>query len=98
MKYNESRLQCDSVIGNSGVFGPQLILYPNPTSDFFTVEVLGLTNYNLNVFDNRGRLVFLEENIQKSKNKFFLGRLAAGVYTVSIISNQFVISEKLVVY
>jgi PKD repeat protein len=68
-------------------------IYPNPTSDFITIELSKVTNSNLKVFSLDGRQII---NLNVSSDKYILNvsALVTGTYVLQIV-NENGISQKL---
>jgi hypothetical protein len=62
----------------------QFVIYPNPTSAQFTVEIPSdITDAWIYVYDGVGRLV-LERKANESKERLDLTSFASGVYRVAV--------------
>jgi hypothetical protein len=62
----------------------KLMIYPNPTSGVFTVEVPeGVTHARVYVYDGLGRLV-VDEAVEGPKQRFDLSAYARGVYRITV--------------
>jgi hypothetical protein len=72
-----------------------LKIYPNPAQNNFTVETNATEKQTLQLFDVNGKLV-LAQTINE-KTIIDAGNLNAGVYSLSIISNEGVLTKKLVI-
>lgn len=68
---------------------PDIIkVYPNPASDFFTVETPdSLSGIMLELFDVNGRLV-IRENILQPVQRIFTRELSSGLYFYRVISTE----------
>ena len=65
----------------------KLTIYPNPTSDYVIINSDTLGNYEYNVYDSSGKMVFEEKD--KFDNKISLNGITKGIYFIEIISNEF---------
>jgi len=73
-------------------------IYPNPTSDVFTVELPNeLINSNIHIFDQLGKLVYSYENLENLNKVQITENLVPGIYTIKIENDAMVSSNKLVV-
>jgi len=68
-------------------------LYPNPSGG--TVYIEASKNYQVRIFNNLGKLVYLGSFIQ-GKNSLQLNELASGIYTVQLFSGEGTVVLKLV--
>jgi hypothetical protein len=76
-----------------------LLLYPNPASDHFEINVEGLTgNYTLTIVNNLGELI-AQQVISNPKNRFIyhLPELARGIYTIRLYNTEHVYSSRLMI-
>ncbi len=72
----------------------ELKVYPNPTSDYFSI--LGNEHFEkLQIVDAAGRIV--KEYLPQNENKYELKGLGAGVYFVKIINREFLVTNKLII-
>jgi dienelactone hydrolase len=60
-------------------------IYPNPTSESFTMDTHGLTNYTIEIYTVSGKLVMNRSNIAESVLRFSSDVLGKGVYFVKLI-------------
>jgi hypothetical protein len=74
---------------------PTFKIYPNPAQNNFTVETNATEKQTLQLFDVNGKLV-LSQTINE-KATIDAGNFNAGVYSLSIISNEGVLTKKLVI-
>jgi len=63
-------------------------LFPNPTTNYFTISMNGENKYNLKVYDASGRLVETKTNLQPGVNVKFGEKLSSGVYLIKISGNN----------
>lgn len=79
--------------GNSGI-----TLYPNPATDFFTVNTNDFDNTNalIAIYDVVGKLASSEKLLQNQK-KIYVGNLSNGIYMVEIRTREGVEKCKLIV-
>ncbi len=67
-------------------------IYPNPSCGDVTIE--NVTNTNIRIFDIQGRIIY---NKKSSDNTVAISNLPSGTYFVSIISNENVVTTKLII-
>ncbi len=61
------------------------VLYPNPTNDVLNINIDNLpSSYHIAVFDNMGRLVFSQDEINESAYSIKVNDFSAGIYFVNI--------------
>ena len=78
----------------------EITMFPNPTSDFFTLSNLESTNYDVTIFDISGKAVQLNGNRTVSENGTLtipVSNLAKGVYMVNIASGKSSLTKQLIV-
>ncbi|HTA63478.1 MAG TPA: T9SS type A sorting domain-containing protein [Bacteroidia bacterium] len=73
----------------------QLNIYPNPTSNIFTIEATTTDKQTLQVFDVNGKLVLSQ--IINGKTNIDASNLAEGVYNLSVINQSGVVNKRLVI-
>ena len=74
---------------------PKFNIYPNPTSEYFNIDVSKLSNVQINVYSLSGRNV-ISESI-KGNARIDVNNLSTGIYNVVITSNEGVSSKKLII-
>lgn len=81
----------------------EFTLSPNPTKGRFTINITRketIGKIKVKVFDMKGTLVFTNEiysNNQKCVKTYNLNELSKGIYSVSIIGEEYIESKKLVI-
>ena len=73
----------------------QLLIHPNPSTSFFSIEMPGATNQNVQLYDLQGKLVLSQ--IINGKATIDANILPEGIYTLNIISSQAVINRKVII-
>ncbi|HEX7413224.1 MAG TPA: T9SS type A sorting domain-containing protein [Bacteroidia bacterium] len=73
----------------------QVTIYPNPTSNQFSIEANTTDKLTLELYDVNGRLVLTKS--VSGKSTIDVSSLNEGVYTISIISNEGVVNKKVVI-
>jgi len=61
--------------------------YPNPNEGIVNVDLVGLTDISIKVFNVRGQLIYHKENIEDSNHQFELNA-KAGIYIIEISMQQ----------
>ncbi|GAB4257808.1 MAG: hypothetical protein Kow0079_15020 [Vicingaceae bacterium] len=75
-----------------------LIIYPNPSrSGVFNLATYNLSNYNVIIIDIQGKIVYEKNNVNDNNYIIDISTQNKGIYIFKIISNQAVLTEKLVV-
>ena len=88
-------------IGTAGVgiekynINDNVIVYPNPSKNNFTIETNTTDKQNLNLYDINGKLV-LSQIIQGTTN-INTSTLAQGIYNLSIINKEGVVNKHLII-
>lgn len=73
-------------------------IYPNPTSGKVTVNLPNFTKpYKVSITDISGKTVVNQLSIVDNKLELDLSQLSKGIYTISIISENEIFSQKLIV-
>jgi trimeric autotransporter adhesin len=73
----------------------QTIVYPNPSSNYFSIETNSTDKFNANLYDLNGRQV-LNVNVS-NKSNIDVSNLAGGIYILRIETVDSVISKKVVI-
>lgn len=71
-------------------------LYPNPTSNFVTIETNMTGRKEITIIDLKGRMVH-SDLIQDYKKLFNFNNLTPGIYTLSISNNKEIIYNRLII-
>jgi outer membrane protein assembly factor BamB len=93
----------DEIIGtgvDQNTVGPEIKLYPNPGDGKIRISTGNLTgNYIVSVFNNTGEMVFSTQfsSSAYSSQNLDLSHLSAGVYFISIKSDNSVFTDKIVI-
>ncbi|NLR93502.1 fibronectin type III domain-containing protein [Flammeovirga agarivorans] len=69
----------------------QFNAFPNPSTDLMTVKV-GLSNYNVEVYDLSGRKVYTIDNVDQECTL----QLKTGVYVLRILSKEYTLTKRVV--
>ena len=73
----------------------EAIVYPNPSTSQFNIEVNEADTYTLEVMDHAGRSVFTN-SFNGSTTQLNLAGLSEGIYFLRIISDQRAYYQKLI--
>jgi len=84
-----------NTLGAEDVENSILKIYPNPSDGKVNINLNGLVNSTILVFDTRGRRVYQKYNLQAKTHKFNL-KESAGVYIVKVITPNKVENFKLI--
>ena len=76
-------------------FDNEVIMYPNPTSNNFTIETSYTDKQTLQLFDVNGKIVLSQ--IINGKTNIDASNLAEGVYNLSLINQNGVANKRLVI-
>ena len=71
----------------------ELKIFPNPTSEFITINSLGKNNLSFSIFSTVGKTV-MNGNINKSNPKINISNLEPQLYILMIGGNTFKIIKK----
>lgn len=85
------------VLGNEDFFSKQFSIYPNPTSDNFSIEMpTNVSSADISIFDYLGRLVS-NQTISSSSTSINVSALNSGTYIVYVATEEGVAKKRLVV-
>ncbi len=88
-------LTVDKDISTNEISENSVTIYPNPTTDF--VNITGLENAErIEIINTLGQIV-ISENVTASTKQTNISDLAAGVYTLKIISGNNVVTKNLII-
>ena len=82
------------------VINPEMTLFPNPASDRIKLRFAGIDEMDsakIEIYDTRGRLVFVDNMEATNEKSLLLDRVGNGVYIVKVTMKEFVLSERLVI-
>lgn len=77
--------------GNNNLF----IIYPNPATDFFSINNVLIQPYNLAIYNTLGQLLFEEMNINKSSKKINITRFNSNLLFIKIKTQNQTVNYKL---
>ena len=86
---------CSKVAISSFHIKNDVIIYPNPAQNNFTIETNTNQKQTLQLFDVNGKLILSQSIIDKTT--IDVGNLSAGVYNLSLINSTGVVNKKLVI-
>lgn len=72
-------------------------IYPNPFSDYLTIESPDLQNINLKILDNNGKIVFEKININQTAFSEDFSRLPNGTYFIQISNENEILQQSQIV-
>ena len=88
-----NKTKCEAVaVSNNIDIGTKLMSYPNPCSDYFTIEGLSATA-KIQILNAEGRLIFETIN----KDHIYISQLSKGMYIVIARDNNLIYSTRLAV-
>ncbi len=77
----------------------EFILYPNPNNGTFSITSEKVKEtFNVEVYNNLGRLVFEKENNDPEKSNFSISELPKGIYIVILTTNSFSEKKKIIIF
>ena len=71
-------------------------LYPNPATSLVTLLWSSEENYNLNLIDIRGRIIYTKNNINEKEYILSLENYQDGIYFIQIIKDDTIINKKII--
>jgi len=74
----------------------QTLLYPNPASNYFTIESTSFERQLLQVYDITGKLV-ITKYLEPGKNNIDCDGFNNGIYNLHISSNEFPVNKRLMI-
>ena len=84
----------DNCIGIEEIKNYNLNVYPNPVNDNFTINVDFEDNYELQIYDNQGKMVLFQQITGTVKN-IDVSPLKQGVYILTVSDGKEVVRKKL---
>jgi hypothetical protein len=87
----------DYAVSTTNIQRPSFKLFPNPTTDFITIEGIETVNTRYSVVDLNGRLV-QNANFSTSENRIDVSHLPKGIYVISIETESGKVSERFLKY
>jgi Secretion system C-terminal sorting domain len=87
---------------NGGSNNNDITIYPNPSSDFITIDISGNNssdNFDLEIYNSSGQIVYNEKQIHRKHKIDLKPNFSAGVYTIIIKSKvgETYLSKKLII-
>lgn len=73
-----------------------LIVYPNPAHDILNIKISNTNNYNIEIQDMQGRLVY-SDKINNNNTSIDISRFCRGIYILRIIGKNNTITEKIAI-
>lgn len=85
-------------LGINDYYQNQIIVYPNPTSNFvFVKSNLNLQFVNFEIYDFNGRLVLSGEQLLNQQFSINVSNLSSGIYILNINNSQFETNYKIII-
>jgi len=88
--------KCDSTVNTIETIGLDVIFSPNPVSHSLFVGGMTDQEVSLNIYNNRGELVFSKSEVTKRDNIIDTSNLMSGMYFVQIKNKRINITKKVV--
>lgn len=86
-----------SVLGTEDFFSKQFVIYPNPTTESFLIDMpTSVSSADISIFDYLGRLVS-NQTITSSNNFVNVSILNSGTYIVYVATDEGVAKKRLVI-
>jgi len=90
-----SNMVTNEVIGINNISFDGIEIYPNPTTDFLTIETTITDQYKIQIINLSGQMIFSSE-IEKTTHKLDLSSFQKGVYIISVRSKDLIITRKII--
>jgi hypothetical protein len=74
---------------------PDILVYPNPTVDILTIEAKGINQYYVGIVNLLGQEVFYDD-YKESINQIDLSKYNPGIYAITIKSDDFISTKKII--
>lgn len=71
-----------------------IVLYPNPSSDFINIET-DFKNFSFSIFDSMGRLVFRNDTCQNA-TRVYLADYSPGLYCIQLLGDDQMIGRNFI--
>ncbi|HVE62129.1 MAG TPA: T9SS type A sorting domain-containing protein, partial [Chitinophagaceae bacterium] len=84
----------DAIVENNSI--SDVMVYPNPTTGMFTLEMETLETTTIVIYDLQGKLV-ISEKMDTGKKQIDLSHVGRGVYHLQVISDKGMVNKKVVV-
>ncbi len=81
-------------VSNENYADIKVEIFPNPASDFVVVEHSQLEKYNISITNANGQPVYLSELPPNEKREILTNDFANGIYYLSFLKDQAIISTK----
>ncbi len=90
----------DCQLDINNLFGSDITIYPNPTNNFFTIELIGADNFQstIQLIDAMGKIVMELENVQDNIITVSTAQLISGMYWVKFYTGNGTVTKALVKY
>lgn len=84
-----------SIVGIGEISTSDVVIYPNPTSSQFTVAA-PVSNYRIEIRNMLGQLM-LSNTVESAQNTLDVSNYEAGIYIISIVTSEGLVTKKLFV-
>jgi len=74
----------------------ELLIFPNPASNYFYIKLPKGRSFNVKIFDSFGRLIFEKINTETEQLMFSVEKYSPGCYFLQIEDDSILIREKLI--
>ncbi len=89
--------EIENTILNAEVIEGNLVIYPNPTSDFFMVKYANIeTKFDITVFSESGKIILRKPN-SSSSYRIPVTHLGSGIYFVQIKNEDMAFTKRIVI-
>ena len=72
-------------------------IYPNPANRILTIKSANKDDYDLNIKNTLGQIVFSENRLSETEKIIDISKLSSGFYTIEIKNKDKIFSEKLII-
>jgi hypothetical protein len=72
-------------------------IFPNPANDHVIVRVHDAGDVRVCMYDAQGKMIRNEKHAGRQDVNFYTGDLAAGVYTITVATDNSILREKLII-
>ena len=84
-------------VGRKAITETDIKIYPNPTSDEFTIELpFDETYFHVAIYDLNGKEVLNQDIAQKTSN-ISTNELTEGIYLIKLSNNNSIFNKKLLI-
>jgi hypothetical protein len=80
---------------SNNIIDHNYIVYPNPTYDIITIETDRFDQYSINITSLNGQLMY-STKMEGTSHQIDLSSFQKGIYLITIRSDNFVTTEKII--